>query len=80
MGRKVMLGLGLWMGRKGDEGIDGGLEDAFEEEKDVAAGDDMLLLSIHQDPSGAATYCITIEPIILSIIMIFPIPIILFWF
>ena len=32
IGRKVMLGLGLWIGRKGDEGIDGGLEEALEEQ------------------------------------------------
>ena len=59
-----MLGLGLWIGRKGDDGTDGCLEDAFEEEKDVAAGDDILLLSIHHDPGGAAAHCITIWPII----------------
>ena len=32
IGRKVMLGLGLWIGRKGDDGMDGGLDDAFEEQ------------------------------------------------
>ena len=32
IGRKVMLGLGLWIGRKGEDGMDGGLDDAFEEQ------------------------------------------------
>ena len=32
IGRKVILGLGLWIGRKGDDGMDGGLDDAFEEQ------------------------------------------------
>ena len=32
IGRKVILGLGLWIGRKGDEGIEGGLEEALEEQ------------------------------------------------
>ena len=56
MGKKVILGLGLCIGRNGDDGIeegtDGGLDELFEDEKDVAAGD-IFLLSTHQD-GGAA--------------------------
>ena len=46
-----MLGLGLWIGRKGEDGTDGGLEELFDDENEVAG--DIFLLSTHHD-CGAA--------------------------
>ena len=48
IGKKVILGLGLWIGRNGEEGTDGGLDELLEDEKEVAAGD-IFLLSRNQD-------------------------------
>ena len=56
MGRNVILGLGLWIGRKGEEGTeegtDGGLEELLDDEKEVAG--DIFLRSTHQDCGAAA--------------------------
>ena len=44
IGKNVILGLGLCIGRKGEDGIDGGREELFEEENEVA-GDIVLRLA-----------------------------------
>ena len=48
IGKKVILGLGLWIGRNGEEGTEGVLDELLEDEKEVPAGD-IFLLSRHQD-------------------------------
>ena len=44
IGKNVILGLGLCIGRKGEDGIDGGRDELFEDEKEVA-GDIVLRLA-----------------------------------